>query len=255
MFAARHFWNACLPLLGSPHDREHLKEPTEIILKSIIKAESKNKEEEKAMWPLHQWITKDFQSIGSSVECSLPGMFFLFFDLKQGDELQSVEYLMEFAEWLYCNQFPLNDAIKPLHWAVDLLLRMKFPMQSSQEEEKMAGPEFLPTENIKMNSGANDTVPQINLEDLSNIKQLEALFRAQTLLAVISGPGSPCHQQHCLLACACIVRIWQVSLPASGLIRKASSWSSQPTGPEKLQSKSPTKKEKGKKKQVRPTFL
>uniref|UniRef100_A0A8C3ELL1 Uncharacterized protein n=1 Tax=Corvus moneduloides TaxID=1196302 RepID=A0A8C3ELL1_CORMO len=44
MFAARHFWNACLPLLGSPLDREQLKEPTEIILKNIIKAESKNKQ-------------------------------------------------------------------------------------------------------------------------------------------------------------------------------------------------------------------
>lgn len=44
MFAARHFWNACLPLLGSPRYRKQLKEPTEIILKSIIKAESKNKQ-------------------------------------------------------------------------------------------------------------------------------------------------------------------------------------------------------------------
>uniref|UniRef100_A0A8C5TUX3 Cilia and flagella associated protein 46 n=1 Tax=Malurus cyaneus samueli TaxID=2593467 RepID=A0A8C5TUX3_9PASS len=44
MFAARHFWNACLPLLGSPHDREQFREPTEIIIKNIIKAESKNKQ-------------------------------------------------------------------------------------------------------------------------------------------------------------------------------------------------------------------
>ncbi|XP_009877634.1 PREDICTED: tetratricopeptide repeat protein 40, partial [Apaloderma vittatum] len=44
MFAARHFWNTCLPLLHSPHDREQFKEPTEIILKNIIKAESKNKQ-------------------------------------------------------------------------------------------------------------------------------------------------------------------------------------------------------------------
>lgn len=41
---------------------------------------------------------------------------------------------MEFAECLYSNQFPLNNAIKPLEWAVDLLLHMKFPMQSTQEE-------------------------------------------------------------------------------------------------------------------------
>uniref|UniRef100_A0A8B9MAG4 Cilia- and flagella-associated protein 46 n=1 Tax=Accipiter nisus TaxID=211598 RepID=A0A8B9MAG4_9AVES len=44
MFAAKHFWNTCLPLLCSPHDRKHFKEPTETILKSIIKAESKNKQ-------------------------------------------------------------------------------------------------------------------------------------------------------------------------------------------------------------------
>lgn len=44
MFAARNFWNACLPLLGFPHDREQFKEPTEIILKNIMKAESENKQ-------------------------------------------------------------------------------------------------------------------------------------------------------------------------------------------------------------------
>lgn len=44
MFAARNFWNACLPLLDTPHDREQFKEPTKIILKNIIKAESKNKQ-------------------------------------------------------------------------------------------------------------------------------------------------------------------------------------------------------------------
>ncbi|XP_071420476.1 cilia- and flagella-associated protein 46 isoform X2 [Pithys albifrons albifrons] len=340
MFAARHFWNACLPWLGSPHDREQLKEPTEIILKSIIKAESKNKQETKDTWPLHQWMTKDFQSIGLAVERLLPGaeedliirislyglLFHIYGDKadwetalkvldeavqvlpqtrhkllifkhmatvraglgrnfmvaiqkisrenkeylsqmwrhlatvsrstagqlscfqnaiiasqKQEDEWQSVDYLMEFAEWLYCNQFPLSDATKPLDWAVDLLLQMKFPVQPSQEEENVAIPECLPTENTKMESGANDTMPHINLEDLSNIKQLEALFRAQTLMAVISGAASPCHQQHCLLACACIARIWQISLSASGFFIKASSKSSQPT--------TPPKKEKGKRKE------
>uniref|UniRef100_A0A8C4ULF1 Cilia- and flagella-associated protein 46 n=1 Tax=Falco tinnunculus TaxID=100819 RepID=A0A8C4ULF1_FALTI len=44
MFAARHFWNTCLPLLGSRHDREQFKEPTEIILQNIIKAESEIKQ-------------------------------------------------------------------------------------------------------------------------------------------------------------------------------------------------------------------
>uniref|UniRef100_U3JF47 Uncharacterized protein n=1 Tax=Ficedula albicollis TaxID=59894 RepID=U3JF47_FICAL len=64
MFAARHFWNACLPLLGSPHDREQFKEPTKIILKNIIKAESKNKQ-----------VRISNRYFG----CFLPGMFFLLF--------------------------------------------------------------------------------------------------------------------------------------------------------------------------------
>ncbi|NXT51328.1 CFA46 protein, partial [Pluvianellus socialis] len=215
MLAARHFWNTCLPLLSSPHDREQFKEPTEIILKSIIKAEAKN--DQKDRLPLHQWLTKDFQSIGLSVGCFLPGttsLYRLLFRIhadkadweaalkvldeaiqvlpqtrhrllifkhmatvkaglgcdfmmdierfrdesedylsrtwrhlvtvsgsivgqlscfqnaivalqEQENEWQKVDYLMEFAEWLYCNQFPLNDVIKTLEWVVDLLLRTK----------------------------------------------------------------------------------------------------------------------------------
>ncbi|XP_032922061.1 cilia- and flagella-associated protein 46 isoform X2 [Catharus ustulatus] len=343
MFAARHFWNACLPLLGSPHDREQFKEPTNIILKNINKAESKNKQEKEDTCPLHQWITKDFQNIGLSVGCFVPGaeedltlrtslyglLFHIYADKsdwetalklldeaiqvlpqarhkllifklmatvragsgcnfmrgiqnvshesedylsdmwrhlvtvsrsivgqlrcfqnaiialqKQEGEWQRVDYLMELAECLYCNQFPLNDAIKPLEWAVDLLVQMKFPMQSSQEEENNAIPKLLPTENTKMNNEVHGTMPQINLEDLSNIKQLEALFRAQTLMALFSGPSSSFHEQHCLMAYACIIRIWQVTLSASGIITKAFSKTSQSTGPQKVKLKTPKKKEK-----------
>ncbi|XP_074731741.1 cilia- and flagella-associated protein 46 [Strix uralensis] len=338
MFAARHFWNACLPLLCSPRDREQFKEPAEIILKNIIKAESKNKQEKNDTLPLHQWITKDFQSIGLSVGCFLPGaeedltlrtslyglLFHIYADKadwetalkvldeaiqvlpqtrhsllifkhmatvktglgcnfmmdiqkfrdesedylshiwrhlvtvsrsivgqlscfqnaiialqKQGNEWQKVDYLMEFAEWLYCNQFPLHDVIKPLDWVVDLLLHMKFPMQSSQEEE-----------NLKIDIEANGTMAQINLEDLSNIKQLEALFRAQTLMALISGHSS-FHQQHCLMAYACIIRIWQVSLSSSGPITKVLPKSLQFTAPQKVHSIiAPKKEDKKKEKQV-----
>lgn len=77
--------------------------------------------------------------------------------------------------------------------------------------ENNGTPKLFPTENAKVDNGANCTMPQINLEDLSNIKQLEALFRAETIMALFSGHSSS-HQQHCLMAYACIVRIWQVRL-------------------------------------------
>ncbi|XP_009995846.1 PREDICTED: tetratricopeptide repeat protein 40 [Chaetura pelagica] len=317
MFAARHFWNTCLPLLGSPRDREHEADGN-------FSVDFHN--EKKEMLPLHQWATKDFQSAEEdlTLRTSLYGLLFHIYadkaywkaalkvldeaiqvlpqtrhrllifkhmattkarlgrsfrmDIqkfedesedylsriwrhlvsvsrsivgqlscfqnaitalqKQENEWQKVDYLLEFAEWLYCNQFPLKDVIEPLNWVVDLLLHMKFSMQSSQEEE-----------NLKVDSGAKDTLAQINLEDLNNIKQLEALFRAQTLMAVISGHSSPFHQQHCLMAHACVLRIWQVSLSASGPIAKELSKSSQPTAPKKSGSKSVPKKEKDKKKE------
>ncbi|KAL2302670.1 hypothetical protein Nmel_010113 [Mimus melanotis] len=278
MFAARHFWNACLPLLGSPHDREQLKEPTEIILKNIIKAESKNKQEKKDTCPLHHllfhiyadkadWETalklldeaiqvlpqtrhklrilrlgaapgravaagerrlkdsgEDLPRVWRHLAAaagSAVGRLSCFQNAiaalqKQEDEWQRVDYLMEFAECLYCNQFPLNDAIKPLEWAVDLLLHMKFPMQSSQEEENNAIPKLLPTESAKMDNEANGAMPQINLEDLSNIRQLEALFRAQTLMALFR---------------------------ASGINTKAFSKTSQPSGSQKAKLKTPKKKQ------------
>ncbi|XP_064922681.1 cilia- and flagella-associated protein 46 isoform X3 [Columba livia] len=351
MFAARHFWNTCVPLLGSARDRGQLEEPTDTILKNIIKAQSKNEQEKGDMLPLHQWITKDFQSIGLSPGCVLPGaeedlllrtslyglLFHIYADKadweaalkvldeavevlpqtrhrllilkhmatvkaglggsvamdmqkfggvgedclsrvwrrlvpvsrsavaqlscfqnaimtlqKQENEWQKVDYLMEFAEWLYCNQFPLHDVIKPLDWVVDLLLRMEFSVQSSQEGKNHI-PEFSPRENVKVDIGANDTRRQINLEDLSNIRQLEALFRAQTLLALAAGPSSPLHPRCCLVAYACIVRVWQVSLSAARSIIKVSSKSSQLTAPQKVESiiapeKDEKKKEKGKKK-------
>ncbi|KAM6416110.1 cilia- and flagella-associated protein 46 [Rhynochetos jubatus] len=351
MSAARHFWNACLPLLGSPHDRKQFKEPTEVILQNIIKAESKNKQEKKDMLPLHQWITKDFQSIGSSGGSFLPGaeedlalrtslyglLFHIYADKadwdtalqvldeaitvlpqtrhmlyslifkhmatakaalgcdfmmdvqklrdegedylsrvwrrlgavsrstagqlscfqnavvalqKQENDWQKVNYLMEFAEWLYCNQFPISDVTKALDWVVDLLLHMEFSMRSSQEEGKTTIPKFSPTEYLRMDIGASDTTPQINLEDLRNIKHLEALFRAQTLMALVSGQGSPVHQQHCLLACACVVRIWQVALAASGPLTKVLSKPSQLAAPQKSVITPKPEKDRKKEKQV-----
>ncbi|XP_067156500.1 cilia- and flagella-associated protein 46 [Apteryx mantelli] len=356
MFAARQFWNTCLPLIGSPYDREQFKEPTEVILKNIIKAESKTKQEKKDTLPLHQWFTKDFLSNESSLGHFLPGaeedltlrtsLYGLLFHIhadkadwetalkvldeaiqvlprtrhrllifkhmvivkarlgcnfmmdiqkfrdesedylslmwhhlvtvsrsivgqlncfqnaidalqKQESEWQKVDYLMEFAEWLYCNQFPLTDVIKPLHWAVDILLHMKFFMQPSQEEEKNTIMKLSPIENLKIDIGGNDMTPTIALEDLSNIKQLEALFRAYTLMAIISGHSSPFHQQHCLMAYACIIRIWQVSLSASGPILKLISKSSQLTTPQNIQSIVAPKKEKDKKeeRQVRASVV
>ncbi|XP_041368336.1 cilia- and flagella-associated protein 46-like isoform X2 [Gigantopelta aegis] len=40
------------------------------------------------------------------------------------NEWQKVEYLLEFGQWLYVNDFPLQDAIDQIEWAADILLNM-----------------------------------------------------------------------------------------------------------------------------------
>ncbi|KAG6935922.1 cilia and flagella associated protein 46 [Chelydra serpentina] len=353
MLAARHFWNASLPFIGSSLDREQLKEPTETILKNIIKAESKIKQGTENTLQLHQWPAKDFQSSGSSEGHFLPGteedltlrtslyglLFHMYADKsdwetglkvldeaiqvlprtkhrllifkhmvivkarlgcnfmmdiqkfkdesedylshmwhrlapiskdivgqltcyqnaiealqKQESEWQKVDYLMEFAEWLYCNQFPLNDAIKHLDWAVDILLHLKLAKGPLEEEEKNIKQEIPSPAKLKVVFGVNVTIPQIANEDLKNIRQLETLFRAHTLMAIISGHSSPYHQQHCLMAYAYIIRIWQVSLSAAGSVIKALPKSSPSS--QNAQSATP-KKDKGKKdaKQVQSSVM
>ena len=42
MTAARHYWNACLPLINQPMERELLKEPLTILLECIRDTTDKN---------------------------------------------------------------------------------------------------------------------------------------------------------------------------------------------------------------------
>ncbi|XP_034292423.1 cilia- and flagella-associated protein 46 isoform X1 [Pantherophis guttatus] len=300
MVAARNFWNACLPFIGSSADRQHLKAPTEVILKSIIKAsEAKNKQEASNMLHLHQWPTIDFQSISPSDGHFFPGAeedltlrTFLYvllfqayadknewetglkvldeavqilprtkhrlpifkhmvmvkarlgrnyimeiqkfrdetevymsdmwhrlasvsFDIvgqlscyqnaievlqKKESELKKVDNILGFAEWLYCKQFPLSEAIKHLEWAINMLLYLK-PLQKSPDEEEVRN--------------------QISIGELRSIKQLEALFRAYTIMAVISGHRSTFYEQYCLMAYAFVIRMWQMSFTTAGLFLKA----------------------------------
>lgn len=51
---------------------------------------------------------------------------------KPESEWQKVDYIMEFSEWLYHNQFPLEDVVFHLEWAIDILLRMR-PDRGSPE--------------------------------------------------------------------------------------------------------------------------
>ncbi|XP_056385225.1 cilia- and flagella-associated protein 46 isoform X2 [Hyla sarda] len=151
---------------------------------------------------------------------------------KPENNWQKVEYLLELAEWLYCKQFPVSSAVNLLDWAVDILLHMKFTPSLEEGKSQKVKPrtkkksfqnkeldEDLTVDSGKAGAGEDSASTCNSLEDLRNVRQLEALARAFMLMAVIGGRGS--HEQSCLMAYACVMRIWQVSLPAAGNVIKS----------------------------------
>lgn len=53
--------------------------------------------------------------------------------------------------------------------------------------------------------------PLLWFEDLSDLRQLEGLFRSYTLLARIVGRNHPQFADHCLMAYAMVMQMWKVS--------------------------------------------
>ncbi len=54
----------------------------------------------------------------------------------QSDETkwQKVEYLLEFAQWMYCAEYPIRDVLDQTQWAVDVLLSMNKHSDTSTEK-------------------------------------------------------------------------------------------------------------------------
>ncbi|XP_052099636.1 cilia- and flagella-associated protein 46-like isoform X4 [Mytilus californianus] len=248
MTAARHYWNACVPLVSQPIERELLREPIKMILQCITAtAEKIKKKEEKqeGEGEENEETTKEVavpqksqSTIGSpeddlTLRASMYGVLFQSFaDKKQWEEglrtmdqaindmprtkhrllifkhrvmtkaklgrsvnmdiqkfkdglrhvnkdesedyvahmwrrvalssketleqlisyqaaieaLNSpsnewlkVDLLIEFGQWLYSNEFPLQDAIDQIEWAVDIILNMKTETDLKKEQGKSAG--------------------------------------------------------------------------------------------------------------------
>ncbi|XP_028917550.1 cilia- and flagella-associated protein 46 isoform X3 [Ornithorhynchus anatinus] len=342
MLATRHFWNACLPLLGSKVHREKLKVPTRTIIKIINESESRNQEETESSLLLHQWPTMDFQTTGTTEGCFCPGaeddltlrasLYGLLFHMhadkndwetglkvldeaiqalprtshrllifkhmvivkaklglsflrdiqkfkdesedylshmwhrlalnskdlhrqltcfqnaiealqKQENAWQKVDFLMEFAEWLYFKQFPLTDAIYQLNWAIDISLQMTYSLNLVEEEEKsyLTPAAYLETQTSK-------EIKQITINDIRNVRQLETLFRAHTIMAFILPHSSSNHQEHCLMAYAYVMRIWKISLATAGNHIQAAN-RTPVTGQQSTPSKKEKQKSKGKDKE------
>ena len=52
----------------------------------------------------------------------------------QSNEWLKVELLIEFGQWLYSKQFPLQDCIDQIEWAVDIMLNMQADVDAKKEQ-------------------------------------------------------------------------------------------------------------------------
>ncbi|XP_011370907.1 cilia- and flagella-associated protein 46, partial [Pteropus vampyrus] len=129
---------------------------------------------------------------------------------KPESEWQKVDYIMEFSEWLYHRQFPIEDVTFHLNWAIDILLGMKPAKDAPEPAGARPAGEPPPTQ-APPESPKPEDAGTVSLEKLRNVRQLEALARAHILLALMVSPGPAC-EEHCLVAYTLLKRIWQVSL-------------------------------------------
>ncbi|XP_055280347.1 cilia- and flagella-associated protein 46 isoform X2 [Moschus berezovskii] len=137
---------------------------------------------------------------------------------KPESEWQKVDYIMEFSEWLHYKQFPLEDVVFHLKWAIGILLRLQ-PVRGVAEPAGVGAADAGATDEQESTLGAlegpRDLGPH-SLQELQSVRQLETLARAYTLLALVVTPSSAGHQDYCLMAYTFLNRIWQVSFSTAG---------------------------------------
>uniref|UniRef100_A0A8D0Q223 Cilia and flagella associated protein 46 n=1 Tax=Sus scrofa TaxID=9823 RepID=A0A8D0Q223_PIG len=129
---------------------------------------------------------------------------------KPESEWQKVDYIMEFSQWLYHKQFPLEDVVFHLKWAVDILLQMQQDRGTPEPAEEHASAQ------ATLEGPGPEDARTTSLEGLRSVRQLEALARAYTLLALVATPSDARHQDYCLMAYTSLCRIWQVSFSTAG---------------------------------------
>nr|XP_030688013.1 cilia- and flagella-associated protein 46 [Globicephala melas] len=167
----------------------------------------------------HMWrrLALNSTSVPGELTCYLHAIQAL---QKPESEWQKVDYIMEFSEWLFHNQFPLEDVVFHLEWAIDILLRMR-PDRGSPEPAGAGAAGAGATEEqgstpaAPEGPGAEGSGPP-SLEKLRNVRQLETLARAYTLLALVAAPSAASRQDYCLMAYTFLRRIWQFQSPTPG---------------------------------------
>ncbi|KAM7408201.1 hypothetical protein PAMA_002070 [Pampus argenteus] len=208
--ASRHYWNTCLPLTHTPEQRCQLKEPLEKILSALVNTNTKHSKSAETQW-------------------------------------QKISLLLEFGEWLYCHNFPKEDAQQQVQWAIDVILHLEAKQTERPEDELKA--KNTSSEKCESLVGIQGSSFTQSLSNLTEVQRLDSLVRAHTLLAVMADRTSPEYQLNLLRAYTFVLLIWQVSMAVVCEISSDLGKSQPPQPPPSAGSK----KDKGKGKKVKDT--
>lgn len=115
--------------------------------------------------------------------------------------------LLEFGEWLYGHDFPKAAARRQVQCAVDLLLLVG--RERAEGSEVTSPKRSLSSESPVGMRGSSWTE---SLSSLKEVRRLDGLVRAHTLLAVMADRTSPERRLNLLRASVFVLRKWQVSM-------------------------------------------
>ncbi|XP_040906348.1 cilia- and flagella-associated protein 46 [Toxotes jaculatrix] len=165
--------------------------------------------------------------------------------LSTATQWKKVNLVLEFGEWLYCNNFPKTSAQQQVQWAIDILLHCESEQaEGAEDESRKRGLSSVECESLV---GVQGLLFMQNLSSLKEVRRLDCLVRAHTLLAVMAGRTSPEHQLNLLRAYTFVLQIWQVSMAVAYEISSEMAKSQPLQPPPSAGSKKGKDKGKGKK--------
>ncbi|XP_053477642.1 cilia- and flagella-associated protein 46 isoform X1 [Ictalurus furcatus] len=124
-----------------------------------------------------------------------------------------VDLLLEFAEWLYCNNFSLTDAQLQTQSVIDILLSSGLDTSQSDSIRETPGqveavvPVRTPSQRSVKSPMSAPTQTEPN-----DVRTLDFLVQAHTLMALMESRVSTKYQQYLFQAYQYVVKIWQVSM-------------------------------------------
>ncbi|XP_060780970.1 cilia- and flagella-associated protein 46 [Neoarius graeffei] len=131
------------------------------------------------------------------------------------NQWQKVDLLLEFAEWLYSNNFPVTDAQLQAQSAIDILLSSALDTSQSDSIQETPGQA---NANVPVSTPSHLSVK--TQPELKDVRTLDILMQAHTLLALMESRVSTKHQHHLFQAYHYVVDIWQVSMETAEEVMK-----------------------------------